>query len=82
VIGPDELAWLAVLRSANPRFDFTDPPFRQSLAMTLALASTGNRPTTVLTGPRHRIGARSLRTERYHPTDTYDMIPVRIEEHP
>jgi hypothetical protein len=50
--------------------------------MTLALASTGNRPTTVLTGPRHRIGAGFLRTERYHPTDTYDMIPVRIEEHP
>jgi DNA-binding transcriptional LysR family regulator len=30
-------AWLAVLRTRNPHFEFTDPPFRRSLPMTLAL---------------------------------------------
>ncbi len=29
-------AWLASLRSADPRFEFADPPFRQSLLATLA----------------------------------------------
>ena len=28
-------AWLTTLRGASPRFAFTDPPFRQSLPMTL-----------------------------------------------
>jgi DNA-binding transcriptional LysR family regulator len=49
-------AWLAILRSANPRFDFTDPPFRHSPPITLALAATCERPAVVLTGPRHRLG--------------------------
>lgn len=51
-------AWLAVLRTIEPRFEFTDPPFRNSLQITLAFAATGNRPTAVLTCPRHAIGAR------------------------
>ena len=38
-------AWLAILRAANARFDFTDPPFRNSLPMTLAFAATSSRPT-------------------------------------
>src|SRR5271154_1359879 len=29
-------AWLAVLREVNPRFEFTDPPFRRMLPITLA----------------------------------------------
>jgi hypothetical protein len=29
-------AWLAVLRTMDPRFEFTDPPFRNSLPITLA----------------------------------------------
>jgi DNA-binding transcriptional LysR family regulator len=49
-------AWLAVLRGTNPRFDFTDPPFRHSLQITLAFTATSDRPTAVLTGPRRRIG--------------------------
>lgn len=48
-------AWLEVLRAANPRFNFTDQPFRWSLPVTLALAATAVRPTAVLTGPRHRV---------------------------
>src|SRR6266568_5029213 len=47
-------AWLAAMRASNPRFDFTDPPFRQSLPMTLAFAATASRPTAVLTDPQHR----------------------------
>ena len=49
-------AWLAILRAANPRFDFADPPFRHSLPVILAFAATSDRPAVVLTGPRHRLG--------------------------
>jgi DNA-binding transcriptional LysR family regulator len=44
-------AWLAVMRASNPRFAFTDPPFRRSLPMTLAFAASANRHTAVLTDP-------------------------------
>jgi hypothetical protein len=41
-----------VMRSlVNPRFDFTDPPFRHSLLTTLAVAARTSRLTAVLTGP-------------------------------
>ena len=43
--------WLAVLRSVDPRFAFTDPPFRHSLPIVLAFAATASRPAAVLTGP-------------------------------
>jgi DNA-binding transcriptional LysR family regulator len=56
-------AWLAVLRASNPRFEFTDPPLRNSLPITLVFAATGSRPTAVLTGPRHRLGAGPSRSE-------------------
>jgi DNA-binding transcriptional LysR family regulator len=49
-------AWLAVLRAVNPRFEFTDTPFRRSLPATLALAAAEDRPIAVLTGPRHPVG--------------------------
>jgi len=52
-------AWLAVMQSSNPGFDFADPPFRRLLPMTLAFAATASRPTAVLTGPLHRTGDRS-----------------------
>ena len=74
-------AWLAVLRGANPRSEFTDPPFRQSLPMTLAFAATASRPTAVLTGPRDRVG-EVAQARSYRATDTYDMIPVHVGAHP
>jgi DNA-binding transcriptional LysR family regulator len=49
-------AWLAVLRSAEPRFEFADQPFPQSLPLTIAFAVTASRPTAVLSGPRHPAG--------------------------
>ena len=59
-------AWLARLRAiGTPRFAFTDPPFRNSLPITLAFAATGTRPTAVLTGPRRPASDRS--PARHHP---------------
>lgn len=74
-------AWLTVLRTASPRFEFTDPPFRNSLPITLAFAASGNKPTAVLTGPRHVIPARGP-TQTLLAADTYDMVSVRLEQSP
>jgi hypothetical protein len=55
-------AWTQVVRQADPRFGFTDPPFGRSLAMTLAFAAAGDRPAALLTGPATPAGgARRLR---------------------
>ena len=75
-------AWLAVLRAAKACFEFTDPPFRNSLPMTLAFAATSSRPTAVLTGPCRRITAESAQPEPDQAADTYDMVPVGIQAHP
>jgi DNA-binding transcriptional LysR family regulator len=75
-------AWLAVLRLANPRFEFTDPPFRNSLPMTLAFAATGRRPTAVLTGPCYRMGAGYAQADRHPATSAYGMVPVHVDQHP
>ena len=75
-------AWRGVLRTADPRFAFTDPPFRNSLPMTLAFAATGSRPTAVLTGPRHRVTAGSAQADRDQATDAHDMVPVHLDRHP
>jgi len=74
-------AWLARLRAANPRFDFTDPPFRPSLPMTLAFAATASRPTAVLTGPRLRVEDPTP-PEPSGAAGPYDMVPVRVQAHP
>jgi DNA-binding transcriptional LysR family regulator len=74
-------AWLAVLRTMDPRIEFTDPPFRNSLPMTLAFAATASRPTAVLTCPRHVIGARKTPLP-HRAADTCDMVPVRLDQSP
>ena|SRR5215472_5118276 len=73
-------AWLAALRACHPRFEFTDPPLRNSLPITLAFAATASRPTAVLTGPRHPLGAGSgpPPPEGTAGAGTYDMVPVRV----
>jgi DNA-binding transcriptional LysR family regulator len=71
--------WLAVFRAEDARFEFTDPPFRRSLPMTLAFAATGSRPTAVLTGPRHRMGAAGR--EPAPETGTYGMVRVGVTQH-
>jgi len=75
-------AWLTVIQAVDPRFEFTDPPFRHSLAMTLALAAAGNRPAAVLTGPviPNRTQAWPIRRSRL--ADTYGMVRVILQHHP
>ena len=43
--------WLAILRTTDPRFEFTDPPMRNSLPMALAFAAAAEGPAAVLTSP-------------------------------
>ncbi|MFF3876270.1 LysR family transcriptional regulator [Streptomyces sp. NPDC001978] len=72
-------AWRSVLRTRNPSFDFTDPPFRQSLPMTLAFAATGSRPSAVLTGPCRLVGSAPQSTAD---AGRHEMVPVRVEGSP
>jgi DNA-binding transcriptional LysR family regulator len=72
-------AWLAVLRDIRPRFEFTDPPFRHSLPMTLSFAATASRPTAVLTNPLHLVGGPARNDETQHQADSYDMVRVGLE---
>jgi DNA-binding transcriptional LysR family regulator len=74
-------SWLAVLRTGQPCFGFTDPPFRQSLAMTLAFAAMAPKPTAVLTNPRHAVGARRP-GQPNRSADTCNMTAVRLAERP
>ena len=72
-------AWLEVMRSVRPRFEFTDPPLRHSLSVALAFATTAELPTAVLTGPRHAVGDQAA-TRPW--ADTYDMVRVRLDRCP
>ena len=47
-------AWTRVLRAVDPRFEFTDPPFRHSLPMALAFAATGDGHRGADRPQRHR----------------------------
>ena len=78
-------AWARVLRAADPRFEFTDPPLRHSLRMVLAFAAGGYKPAAVLTGPNAVVGSRPEQAREpgpFAPADTFDMVRVRIEGHP
>jgi hypothetical protein len=76
-------SWLSALRTHNPRFEFTEPPFRWSLPMTLAYAASGSRPAAVLTGPIHHIGGGpAMPAHPHHQLSGHveDMVPVRIRQ--
>jgi DNA-binding transcriptional LysR family regulator len=75
-------AWSKVLHAADPRFGFTDPPFRRSLPLTLAFAATADRPTAVLTGPATVAGRWSTPIRRSRPADTSGMVRVSLQHHP
>ncbi len=75
-------SWLAVLRASRPRFEFTDPPFRHSLPMTLACAATASRPTAVLTGPLHLTGDQVPSGVPQRAADSHEMVRVGLEGHP
>ncbi len=75
-------AWTTVLRTVDPRFEFTDPPFRHSLPMALAFAATGDQPTAVLTGPTVIAGTRPGLIRLPRSAGIHDMVRVSIETHP
>jgi DNA-binding transcriptional LysR family regulator len=72
-------AWLEVLRSVRPRFEFTDPPLRHSLALARAFAATADRLTAVLTGPLRPVGEPTTAEVRPRGADTGDMVRVRLD---
>jgi DNA-binding transcriptional LysR family regulator len=75
-------AWTQVLRTVDPRFEFTDPPLRHSLQMNLAFAATADRLTAVLTGPSVIAGSRPRLIRLPRPAVTYEMVRVSLEHRP
>ena len=75
-------AWRAALRARRPRFEFTDPPFRHSVPMTLAFAATASRPTAVLTSPLHLTSDQAAYGLRRRVADSYDMVRVGLQRRP
>jgi DNA-binding transcriptional LysR family regulator len=75
-------AWVTAMQAADPRFQFTDPPFRHSLAVTLTLAAAGNRPAAVLTGPAIPAQTQARPTRRPRLAGTSGMVRVVLQHHP
>jgi DNA-binding transcriptional LysR family regulator len=74
--------WLEVLRTVDPHFAFTDPPFRHSLPVALAFAATADPPAAVLTGRTAIAGTSPGVIRRLRPADTGDMVRVSVAGHP
>ena len=74
-------AWTRVLRTVNPRFEFTDPPLRHSLPMALAFAAAADRPTAVLTGPAVLAGSQPGLIRLPRPAGTRDVVLADLEHH-
>jgi hypothetical protein len=74
-------AWTRALQAADPRFEFTDPPFRRSLPLTLAFAAAADRPTAVLTGPATAAGSWATPIRRSRAADTSGMARVSLRDH-
>jgi len=78
--------WLDVLRTVDPHFAFTDPPFQHSLPVALAFAATADPPAAVLTGHTAITiaiaGASPGVIRRLRPADTGDMVLVSIADRP
>jgi DNA-binding transcriptional LysR family regulator len=74
--------WLEVLRGVDPRFEFTDPPFRHSLPMALAFAATAGRLAAVLTGPTAIAEIPRAMIPLPRAAGTGDMARIWIADHP
>ena len=74
-------AWTEVLRAVDPRFEFTDPPFRHSLPIALAFAATSDRPAAVLTSPTVNAGTQPGPIRPHKPDARDDMVRVSLEDH-
>jgi hypothetical protein len=66
----------------NPHFEFTDPPSRRSLPITLAFAASTSRPSAVLTGPHHRLGDWFGPAEPDPAADLAYLVRARIDGSP
>jgi DNA-binding transcriptional LysR family regulator len=75
-------AWRWALRAVDPRFEFTDPPFRHSLPVSLAFAATADQAAAVLTGPSVIAGTRRGPIRPPQSGSVHDMIRVGLEDHP
>jgi DNA-binding transcriptional LysR family regulator len=75
-------AWRTMLRARRPRFEFTDPPFRHSLPMTLAFAASADRPIAVVTGPLQPSGAQGDHDVCQPMADSYGMARVGLRRRP
>ena len=75
-------AWTKVLRGVEPRFEFTDPPFRHSLPMALAFAATGDRPAAVLTGPSVPAGTWLGLIRPHQLVGGDEMVRVGLQDQP
>ena len=74
-------AWTRALQAVDPRFGFTDPPFRSSLSLTLAFAAAGDRSAAVLTGPSTVVNGPA-RLVRSRSADARGMAQVDLQHHP
>jgi len=75
-------AWRATLRARRPRFEFTDPPFRHSLPMSLAFAATAGRPTAVVSGPVRLTSDVAAHGVRPPVADSYGMVRATLRGRP
>jgi hypothetical protein len=75
-------AWTQVLRAADPRFAFTDPPLRHSLPMALSFAAAAGRPTAVLTGPAVLAGGQPGLIRLPRPMAAHDMVRAGLQDQP
>src|SRR5712671_373793 len=74
--------WLTILRATDPRFEFTDPPLRDSLPVALAFAATAGPPAAVLTGPVAIADVPPGVIRLPRPAGTGDMVRVSIDGQP
>ena len=74
-------AWTRALQAVDPRFGFTDPPFRSSLPMTLGLTAAGDRSSAVLTGPSTVVNGPA-QLVRSRPAEACGMAQVDLQHHP
>jgi DNA-binding transcriptional LysR family regulator len=74
--------WLGVLRTVDPRFEFTKPPLQHSLPVALAFAAAASRPAAVLTGPAVIADPPPDVIRLPRPAGTGDMTRVSIASHP
>jgi DNA-binding transcriptional LysR family regulator len=74
--------WLHLLRTADPQFEFTDPPFRHCLPIVLAFAATARPPAAVLTGPAAIAGPPPGVTRLPRPAGTGHMTRAYVTGHP